>query len=92
VGGDVRAPERVVYVPPRYPELARRVGVQGTVVVECTIDPHGNVVRARVLRGAALLDEAALEAVQAWKYAPLRLNGVPVPVIMTVTVQFHLSR
>ena len=86
----VRAPAKLTHVPPQYPALAQRAGVQGTVEIECVIDPRGNVVRARVVRGVALLDAAALEAVQKWRYTPTRLNGVPVAVIMTVSVQFHL--
>ena len=44
-----------------------------------------------VLRGIPLLDAAAIEAVKQWIYTPTLLNGVPVPVIMTVTVNFKLS-
>ena len=45
---------------------------------------------ARVLRSVPLLDQAAIEAVKQWRYTPSMLNGVPVPVIMTVTVNFTL--
>lgn len=45
----------------------------------------------RVLRGHPLLDEAALQAVRRWAYVPTLLNGVPVPVVMTVTVNFRLE-
>jgi len=44
----------------------------------------------RVLRSIPLLDAAAIEAVRQWQYTPTLLNGVPVPVIMTVTVNFTL--
>ena len=47
---------------------------------------------ATVLRGMPLLDAAALEAVRQWVYTPTLLNGVPTPVIMTVTVTFRLER
>jgi protein TonB len=43
-----------------------------------------------VLRSVPLLDQAALDAVRQWEYEPTLLNGVPVPVIMTVTVNFTL--
>ena len=46
---------------------------------------------ARVLRSIPLLDAAALDAVKQWQFTPTLLNGVPVPVIMTVTVQFTLQ-
>ncbi len=77
-----------VYVAPIYPEIARAARVSGTVVVECTIDPSGRVVDARVITGHALLNESALDAVRQWRYEPTRLNRVPVAVLMTVTVRF----
>jgi protein TonB len=39
-----------------------------------------------------LLDAAAVEAVRRWRYTPTLLNGVPVPVLMTIRVQFTLQR
>ena len=45
----------------------------------------------KILRGIPLLDQAAVSAVRQWVYTPTLLNGVPVPVIMTVTVNFKLS-
>ena len=51
----------------------------------------GQVTEVRVLRSVPLLDEAAIEAVKQWIYTPTLLNGVPVPVIMTVTVNFTLG-
>jgi len=44
-----------------------------------------------VLRGIPLLDAAALDAVRQWVYAPTLLDGAPVPVVMTVTVNFRLK-
>ncbi|HET8644387.1 MAG TPA: energy transducer TonB, partial [Vicinamibacteria bacterium] len=90
VGTGVRAPARLRYVEPGYPDLARRAGVQGEVVLECLIDAAGRVAQARVVKGVALLDAAALAAVRQWSYRPTLLNGVPVPVLMTVTVRFQL--
>lgn len=87
-GGDIKPPVRTVYVAPIYPEIARAARVSGTVVVECTIDPSGRVVDARVITGHALLNESALDAVRQWRYEPTRLNRVPVAVLMTVTVRF----
>ena len=91
VGGDVRPPERVVYVAPVYPPLALTARVQGVVIIEATIDLRGSVQAARVLRSdSPLLNEAALSAVRQWTYRPTLLNGVPTSVIMTVTVHFQL--
>jgi protein TonB len=65
--------------------------VQGVVILEATIGPSGDVTAVRVLRGIPLLDESAIEAVKQWAYEPTLLNGVAVPVIMTITVNFRLS-
>ena len=91
VGGDVREPRKVVEVAPVYPALAAKAGIEGVVIIEATIDPRGRVVNATVLRGIPVLDEAALEAVRQWVYTPTLLNGVPTPIIMTVTVRFRLK-
>jgi protein TonB len=90
VGNGVEAPRKLRHVAPVYPELARQARVQGTVTLECAIDPHGRVAQARVLSGSPLLDAAALDAVRQWVYTPTRLNGIPVAVILTVTVRFEL--
>jgi protein TonB len=87
----IRAPSKVLNVPPVYPELARRAGIEGIVILEATIDAQGHVVSATVLRSVPLLDQSALEAVRQWTFSPALLNGVPVPVIMTVTVRFQLK-
>ena len=88
IGGQVREATRTVYVEPVYPEIARRAGVSGVVILEAVIDPNGNVTDINVLRSIPLLDEAAMDAVRQWKYEPTLLNGVPVPIVMTVTVRF----
>lgn len=90
VGGRIREPRKLRHVAPVYPEIARAARVQGVVVLECTLTPEGRVANARVLRGHPLLDGAALHAVTQWVFTPTLLNGVPVPVIMTVTVKFEL--
>ena len=92
VGGDIKPPIRVAYVAPVYPEIARVARVSGIVVLECTIDPSGRVTDARIVTGHPLLDKAALEAVRQWRYTATRLNGVPIAVLMTVTVKFTVSR
>ena len=60
------------------------------MIIEARIEGDGHVSDARVLRSIPLLDAAALDAVKQWQYTPTLLNGVPVPVIMTVTVNFTL--
>ena len=91
VGGQIKEPKKLKNVNPAYPDIAKQARVQGVVILECTISPQGKVTDVKVLRGIPLLDAAAIEAVKQWVYSPTLLNGVPVPVIMTVTVNFRLS-
>jgi periplasmic protein TonB len=86
----VKPPVKIRDVSPVYPDAARFARVEGLVVIEAVIGPTGDVQEARVLRSSPLLDEAALAAVRQWKYTPTLLSGMPVPVIMTVTVKFTL--
>jgi protein TonB len=90
IGGELLPPVRLFAPPPRYPDLARQVRLEGEVSIECVIDHRGSVEGARVVSGPALLHQAALEAVTRWRYAPTRLNGEPVPVRLVVTVRFEL--
>jgi protein TonB len=91
VGGQIKEPKKLKHVNPAYPDIAKQARVQGVVILECTISPQGRVTDVKVLRGIPLLDAAAQDAVKQWVYTPTLLNGVPVPVIMTVTVNFRLS-
>lgn len=87
----IRAPRKVVDVPPVYPELARRIRQEGIVILEATIDERGLVQNTSVLRSVPYLDQAAVDAVRQWRFEPARLNDQPLPVIMTITVRFTLS-
>jgi protein TonB len=89
VGGTVREPKKIVNVAPVYPQMALASRVEGIVILEAVINTDGRVERLRVLRSSPLLDEAAIAAVKQWRYTPTLLNGVPVPVLMTITVNFR---
>jgi len=91
VGGEIKAPTRIVNVNPIYPAIAQSAKVQGVVIVEVLIGPDGTVQAGQILRSIPLLDQAALDAVRQWRYTPTLLNGMPVPVIMTCTVNFTLQ-
>ena len=90
VGGNIRAPKLVHDVKPVYPELAIQARVSGIVILEAHVATDGRVQTVRILRGAPVFDEAAIEAVKQWRYQPLLLNGVPTEFILTVTVSFSL--
>jgi protein TonB len=92
VGGNVVMPQKTRHVGPVYPPIAQSANVQGVVIVETLIGPDGKVQDARILRSIPLLDQAALDAVKQWEFRPTLLNGTPVPVIMTATVQFTLGQ
>jgi protein TonB len=92
VEGTIQPPKKVGHVAPWYPGQAREERVQGRVVLEATIATSGCVQEVRVLRGRdPRLDLVALLTVAQWTYTPTLLNGKPVPVTMTVTVNFRLS-
>jgi protein TonB len=92
VGGHIKAPTKIKDVKPVYPAMAQSARAAGAVIIEATIGPDGKVIDAKVLRSIPLLDQAALDAVRQWEYTPTLLNGVPVPVLVTVTVNFTLTR
>jgi TonB family protein len=91
VGGPVKQPTKLKNVAPVYPDIAKEARVQGVVIIDCTIGIDGRVVDAKILRSIPLLDQAALDAVRQWEFTPTILDGVPVPLIMTVTVNFSLA-
>jgi len=88
IGGKIHAPKKIKDVKPIYPAIAQSARVAGAVTVEATIGPDGKVIDAKVVRSIPLLDQAALDAVRQWEYTPPLRNGVPVPVIVTVTINF----
>lgn len=92
VGGAIRPPVKIVNVNPVYPQVAQAARKEGVVILEVIIDTAGRVEKVRVLRGEPLLDQAAVTAVQQWRFAPATLNGQVVPVVMTVTVHFQLTK
>jgi TonB family protein len=90
VGGSVPAPAKLVNVAPVYPPVLRAARVEGTVELEVLISPVGSVEEALVLKPIPGLSEAAVAAVRQWKFASTIINGVAVPVRMTVKVVFAL--
>jgi protein TonB len=91
IGGSVAESLRIYYVAPEYPVLARTARQEGLVVLEAGIDTTGNVSALRVVTGAPLLRQAAVDAASQWQYEPFLLNGEAVPVVTTVTVTFTLE-
>ena len=87
----IRTPVKTRDVAPVYPAIARISHVSGMVILEAVLNAQGGVASVHVLRSIPLLDQAAIDAVQQWRFTPTLLNGQPVPVVMTVTVNFTLQ-
>jgi len=76
-----------------YPEIARRAGVEGTVIIHVLIDEKGNVVKTRVLKslGNNGCDEAAIAAIKKTKWKPAMQRDKPVKVWVSIPVIFKLK-
>jgi TonB family protein len=91
IGGHVRAPVLVRRVEPEYSEAARKAKLQGTVVLLIEVWPDGRPHNIRIQNGMGLgLDEAAVKAVEQWRFKPALKGGVPVRVGARVEVYFRL--
>ncbi len=79
--------------PPAYPRASRRLGEQGTVIVRVFISSQGLPEKAevRTSSGFARLDQAALEAVQRWRFVPGRRSGMPEAMWFNIPVRFVLE-
>ena len=88
----IEAPVKIANVNPIYPPLAQATHVKGYVILEAIIDERGAVKGVSVLKSIPLLDQAAVDAVKQRRFTPARLNSQPVPVVMTVTVNFELDK
>ena len=90
IGDGVPPPRKIHDVPPVYPPAAREAGIEGLVVLDATIDPTGVVRDIEVVTSVPELDQAAIDAVEQWRYEPMLVDGVAVPISMTMTINFTL--
>jgi TonB family protein len=91
IGGEVKPVQLLSSVPPVYPQLARTQRISGDVKIDALIDEHGRVTGMKVVTGPVMLHQAAMDALRQWKYRPATLNGEPVSMHLTVTIQFRLQ-
>jgi len=92
VGGAVTRPVILERVEPQYTETARRVRLEGTVIVQAVIDEQGRVTDVKVLKNLPMgLDQAAVDAVSRWRFQPATLHGRPVKVYYSLTVVFRVQ-
>ncbi len=76
--------------PPHYPREALRKRLEGTVLLSVQVGADGSVLRVGVAQssGHAILDDAAIEAVQRWRFSPALLRGVPAASKITQAINF----
>ncbi len=87
-----KGPKLIKKVDPVYPPEARQAGIEGTVILEATIDTQGKVIKVKVLKGEnELLNKAGIEALQQWEYEPAIVDGKPLQFVITVTMRFALN-
>ncbi|HEV2112966.1 MAG TPA: TonB family protein [Terriglobales bacterium] len=91
VSGGVQEGNLIRKVQPSYPPLAKTARIQGQVILHALISKQGNIENLEVVSGHPMLVQSALDAVRQWKYKPYFLNGEPVAVDTTITVNFNLQ-
>jgi len=94
VGGMVQATKLVRMARPQYPAELLKLGIQGTVVMRAVISTTGDLLNVEAVNSDVdtRLVTTALDAVRVWKYQPTLLNGEPVEVVTTITVDFQLAQ
>jgi TonB family protein len=90
LGGRVKEPQLVFRSAPSYPAMAKQAGIEGQVTIDAVIDTTGKLTSMKVVSGALLLQQAALDSLRDWKYEPGYLDDKPVPVGTSITVKFRL--
>ena len=93
VGGSVQASKLIRQVKPAYPKFAQAQGIEGTVLLNAVIGKDGHLLSIKVMNKLAdpELATVAVAAVEQWQYEPTLLNGEPVEVITTISVDFKLQ-
>ncbi len=87
-----RPPNARVRIPPDYPTALKHAGVTGSVLVEFTVDPAGEVASVRMVRSTdRAFEEPTLRAVRRWKFEPGRVNGAAVSFRLQIPVDFLLE-
>jgi periplasmic protein TonB len=77
---------------PEYPERARKLNIQGAVLVEVEVDEHGKLIKLRVRQGLEpSLDELALASVRRWRFQPASLGGRSVASTYLARIRFELD-
>jgi TonB family protein len=91
VAGSVQAAKVIYQEIPKYPIDPKLRGEQGSVILHVVIGKDGNVHDMNLVEGQCEFAKSAMDAVQKWRYSPTRLNGAPVEVDTTITVNYKLG-
>jgi protein TonB len=91
VSGGVQVGLLLAPIRPVYPPIAKATHTQGIVVVEAIISKAGRIESLNVVSGPEMLRGAALEAIKEARYRPYLLDGLPVEVQTTITVNFRMD-
>ena len=92
VGGNVQAAKLLQQKKPIYPASAESVGIAGTVLLRAVISVDGGIMGLTLLSSPnPALADAAMDAARQWRYQPTLLNGQPVEVVTTISVNFRLE-
>lgn len=76
-----------------YPEIAKRAGIEGRVLISLKINEKGDVVETKVVKGIGSgCDEAAADAIKKLKFTPAMNNGVPVKIMIAIPIMFRLAK
>jgi protein TonB len=91
---NIPKPVVIQNTPPSYPDLARRKGWEGRVIVRVEVSAEGRPLSTAIAisSGFGVLDQAALRAVKSWRFQPRTIAGIPAPGTVEVPVNFSLNR
>jgi len=90
-GDGVTNPEPIKQPEPKYTVDAMRAKITGEVTLEATVEANGKVSNVRVLKGLSYgLNEEAIKAARLWEFKPAMADGKPVPIIVTIILEFNL--
>jgi protein TonB len=79
-------------VRPNYPAEAIAQKLAGSVLLDGTVGPDGHVRDLKLIHGGPILGDAAVQAVEQWRYEPYRRNGVPIVMPIEITIDFNLPK
>ena len=92
-GNGVKLPTIAKEVRPTYPPAAKKMGITGSVTMDCVVRPDGSVGKVKVLKSLDAkhgFDQAAMDAMKQWRFNPGLKGGKPVAVHVTTEMTFTI--